>query len=46
MLGYTKGALSGEELFRFQDEDADVRVLLDGLTVDEVIAAVSRQGVL
>jgi hypothetical protein len=27
------GALSGVELFRFLDEDADVRVLLDGLDV-------------
>ncbi|WP_326715558.1 hypothetical protein OG758_47290 [Streptomyces sp. NBC_01474] len=33
MLGFTKGALSGVELFRFFDEDADVRVLLDGLDV-------------
>ncbi|GGW55904.1 hypothetical protein GCM10010503_36270 [Streptomyces lucensis JCM 4490] len=33
VLGFTKGALSGVELFRFQDEDADVRVLLDGLDV-------------
>ncbi|WP_428954876.1 hypothetical protein [Streptomyces sp. cg35] len=33
MLGFTKGALSGVELFRFLDEDADVRVLLDGLDV-------------
>ncbi|MFB7418299.1 hypothetical protein ACFC1L_27220 [Streptomyces sp. NPDC056210] len=33
MLGFTKGAPSGVELFRFLDEDADVRVLLDGLDV-------------
>ncbi|MFF9090356.1 hypothetical protein ACF1BE_28935 [Streptomyces sp. NPDC014991] len=33
VLGFTKGALSGVELFRFQNEDADVRVLLDGLDV-------------
>ncbi|MER5959357.1 hypothetical protein [Streptomyces longhuiensis] len=33
MLGFTKGALSGVELFRFLDEDADVRVLLEGLDV-------------
>ncbi|MFF4571501.1 hypothetical protein [Streptomyces sp. NPDC001410] len=33
VLGFTKGALSDVELFRFQNEDADVRVLLDGLDV-------------
>ncbi|MDW6064565.1 hypothetical protein SAZ11_49850 [Streptomyces sp. FXJ1.4098] len=33
VLGFTKGALSGVELFRFRNEDADVRVLLDGLDV-------------
>ncbi|WP_330458983.1 hypothetical protein OIB37_20080 [Streptomyces sp. NBC_00820] len=33
VLGFTKGALSGVELFRFLREDADVRVLLDGLDV-------------
>ncbi|MFF7357556.1 hypothetical protein ACFZA1_33780 [Streptomyces filipinensis] len=33
VLGFTKGALSGVELFRFQNEDADVRVLFDGLDV-------------
>ncbi|MGW7816951.1 hypothetical protein ACWGLF_02235 [Streptomyces puniciscabiei] len=33
VLGFTKGALSGVELVRFQNEDADVRVLLDGLDV-------------
>ncbi|MFJ8824717.1 hypothetical protein ACIREE_23410 [Streptomyces sp. NPDC102467] len=33
VLGFTKGALSGVELFRFLDEDADVQVLLDGLDV-------------
>jgi hypothetical protein len=33
VLGFTKGALSGVELFRFRNEDADVRVVLDGLDV-------------
>ncbi|MFF4044616.1 hypothetical protein [Streptomyces sp. NPDC001816] len=33
VLGFTKGALSDVELFRFRNEDADVRVLLDGLDV-------------
>lgn len=33
VLGFTKGALSGVELWRFRNEDADVRVLLDGLDV-------------
>ncbi|MER6027290.1 hypothetical protein [Streptomyces sp. NPDC001851] len=33
VLGFTRGALSGVELVRFQHEDADVRVLLDGLDV-------------
>ncbi|MFI9250339.1 hypothetical protein [Streptomyces sp. NPDC053069] len=33
VLGFTKGALSGVELVRFRNEDADVRVLLDGLDV-------------
>ncbi|WBO64852.1 hypothetical protein [Streptomyces camelliae] len=33
MLGFTKGGLSGVELFRFRNEAADVRVLLDGLDV-------------
>ncbi|MGW6482804.1 hypothetical protein ACWGDS_33895 [Streptomyces sp. NPDC055059] len=36
MIGFTMGALSGVELFRFLDDDdadADVRVLLDGLDV-------------
>jgi hypothetical protein len=33
VLGFTNGALSGVELYRFRDEDADVRVLLDGLDV-------------
>ncbi|MFJ7148985.1 hypothetical protein ACIQVT_12415 [Streptomyces sp. NPDC100445] len=33
VLGFTDGALSGVELFGFQDEDAEVRVLLDGLDV-------------
>ena len=33
VLGFTKGALSGVELFRFRNENADVRVLFDGLDV-------------
>jgi hypothetical protein len=33
VLGFAKGALSGVELFRFLDEDADVQVSLDGLDV-------------
>lgn len=33
VLGFTKGALGGVELYRFRNEDADVRVLLDGLDV-------------
>ncbi|MEU9474567.1 hypothetical protein [Streptomyces sp. NPDC048191] len=33
VLGFTQGTLSGVELFRFRNEDADVRVLLDGLDV-------------
>ncbi|MEU0004204.1 hypothetical protein ABZ079_07860 [Streptomyces sp. NPDC006314] len=33
VLAFAKGALSGVELFRFRNEDADVRVLLDGLDV-------------
>ncbi|MEU5533301.1 hypothetical protein [Streptomyces sp. NPDC020362] len=33
VLGFTCGSLSGVELFRFRDEDADVRVLFDGLDV-------------
>ncbi|MGW0184561.1 hypothetical protein ACWDV7_02210 [Streptomyces sp. NPDC003362] len=33
MPGFTKGALSGVELFRFRNEDADVRLLLDGQDV-------------
>ncbi|MFJ4921819.1 hypothetical protein [Streptomyces sp. NPDC088725] len=33
VLGFTSGALSGVELFRFTNEDADVRVVLDGLDV-------------
>ncbi|GHE10539.1 hypothetical protein [Streptomyces alanosinicus] len=33
VLGFTCGALSGVELFRFEDEEADVRVLLEGLDV-------------
>ncbi|MFJ4921821.1 hypothetical protein [Streptomyces sp. NPDC088725] len=31
VLGFTSGALSGVELWRFTNEDADVRVVLDGL---------------
>ncbi|MBL1087506.1 hypothetical protein JK359_37135 [Streptomyces actinomycinicus] len=33
VLGFTGGALSGVELFRFLHEDAGVRVTLDGLDV-------------
>ncbi|CAM5726000.1 hypothetical protein SALBM311S_02886 [Streptomyces alboniger] len=33
VLGFTKGMLSGVELWRFRNEEADVRVLLDGLDV-------------
>ncbi|MFJ4921812.1 hypothetical protein [Streptomyces sp. NPDC088725] len=33
MLGFSKGALSSIELFRFRNEDTDVRVVLDGLDV-------------
>ncbi|MFJ9041228.1 hypothetical protein ACIRF8_32275 [Streptomyces sp. NPDC102406] len=33
VLGFTRGALSGVELFRFRDEDAEVHVSLDGLDV-------------
>ncbi|MFF7751843.1 hypothetical protein ACFZCP_21890 [Streptomyces sp. NPDC007971] len=33
VLGFTRGALSGVELFRFRNEDADVRILFDGLDV-------------
>ncbi|MFI9341182.1 hypothetical protein ACIG0D_07945 [Streptomyces sp. NPDC052773] len=33
VLGFTKGVLSGVELYRFRNEDADVRVVLDGLDV-------------
>ncbi|MBX7552969.1 hypothetical protein K1Y78_34370 [Streptomyces sp. tea 10] len=33
VLGFTKGALSGVELYRFRNEAADVRVLLDGMDV-------------
>lgn len=33
VLGFSKGVLSGVELFRFRNEDADVRVVLDGLDV-------------
>ncbi|MEU6394760.1 hypothetical protein [Streptomyces sp. NPDC046939] len=33
VLGFTKGTLSGVELFRFTNEEADVRVPLDGFDV-------------
>ncbi|MEU6243494.1 hypothetical protein [Streptomyces sp. NPDC047024] len=33
VLGFTKGELSGVALYRFWREDAEVRVLLDGLDV-------------
>ncbi|MEW2510466.1 hypothetical protein [Streptomyces sp. NPDC046870] len=33
VLGFSRGTLSGVELIRFRKEDADVRVLLDGLDV-------------
>jgi hypothetical protein len=47
--GFTKGALSGVELFRFRNEDADVRVVLDGRDVfrtpsEELLERLEEQG--
>ncbi|MEW2128997.1 hypothetical protein [Streptomyces sp. NPDC005435] len=49
VLGFTKGELSGVELFRFRREDCGVRVLLDGLDVfrtpsEELLARFAERG--
>ncbi|ANP48494.1 hypothetical protein J2Z21_005822 [Streptomyces griseochromogenes] len=49
VLGFTSGALSGVELFRFQNEDADVRILFDGLDVfrtpsEDLFGQLARRG--
>ncbi|MEV5873569.1 hypothetical protein AB0L75_04905 [Streptomyces sp. NPDC052101] len=49
VLGFTRGALSGVELFRFQREDAGIRVLFDGLDVfrtpsEDLLARLAERG--
>ncbi|MEV5443166.1 hypothetical protein AB0N23_11595 [Streptomyces sp. NPDC052644] len=49
MLGFRKGELTNVEVWRFRDEDADMRVTLDGVDVfrtpsDELLARLEERG--